>query len=49
LPVAIAEPLERVAYNAVDFPADYLRDMAPALIVAAGLARRDVAEAGRAA
>ncbi len=49
LPVAVADPLERASYNAVDFPAEYLRDMGPALIVAAGLGRRDIAEAGRAA
>ncbi|HEV2908219.1 MAG TPA: type IV pilus assembly protein PilM [Candidatus Eremiobacteraceae bacterium] len=49
LPVSIADPLERAAYNAVDFPAEYLRDMGPSLIVAAGLGRRDIAEAGRAA
>jgi type IV pilus assembly protein PilM len=49
LPVTTADPLERGGYNPVDFPADYLRDMGPALIVAAGLARRDFTDAGRAA
>jgi type IV pilus assembly protein PilM len=49
LPVTTADPLDRSNYNAVDFPAEYLRDMSPALIVAAGLARRDLADAGRAA
>ena len=49
IPVTLADPLERVAYSAVDFPTEYLRDMTPSLIVAAGLARRDIMEAGRAA
>jgi type IV pilus assembly protein PilM len=49
LPVVTADPLDRASFNPVDFPADYLRDMGPALIVAAGLARRESVEAGRAA
>ncbi|MBC5824649.1 MAG: type IV pilus assembly protein PilM [Candidatus Eremiobacteraeota bacterium] len=42
LPVTLADPLGRATYNPADFPADYLRDMGPALMVATGLARRDL-------
>ncbi len=49
LPVHIANPLDRSSYNPVDFPAEYLADLGPSLIVAAGLGRRDLQADGRAA
>jgi type IV pilus assembly protein PilM len=49
LPVHVANPLDRASYNPVDFPTEYLADLGPSLIVAAGLARRDLASDGRAA
>ncbi len=42
LPVVVADPLGRDSYNSADFPADYLKDLGPSLIVAAGLAKRDL-------
>lgn len=42
MPVTIADPLKDVSVNAADFPADYIKDIGPQLIVAAGLARRDL-------
>ncbi|MDQ2816918.1 MAG: type IV pilus assembly protein PilM [Candidatus Eremiobacteraeota bacterium] len=45
LPVSVADPLSRARYNPADFPADYLRDLGPALMVASGLARRDLPQA----
>lgn len=47
LPVKLADPLSRAAYNPADFPADYLRDLGPSLMVAAGLAKRDLPGNGR--
>src|ERR1700730_7629876 len=48
LPVAIANPLAQGTYNPSDFPAEYLNDIGPSLIVAAGLAMRDlITEGGR--
>jgi type IV pilus assembly protein PilM len=48
LPVSIANPLAQGTYNPADFPADYLNDIGPSLIVAAGLAMYDlVPESGR--
>src|SRR6202011_2903010 len=50
LPVTVANPLEISGFNPADFPADYLKEIGPSLIVAAGLGRRDlVPESGRAA
>jgi len=46
LPVSIANPLAQGAYNPADFPAEYLSDIGPSLIVAAGLALRDLAPEG---
>lgn len=46
LPVSIADPLKSVSVNAADFPADYLKDLGPQLIVAAGLGRRDLLPEG---
>ena len=42
IPVQMADPLERAAFNPADFPADYLKDLGPSLMVAAGLAKRDL-------
>jgi type IV pilus assembly protein PilM len=42
LPVTVADSLASGTYNPADFPADYLKDLGPSLIVAAGLARRDL-------
>lgn len=48
LPVTIANPLAQGSYNPADFPAEYLNDIGPSLIVAAGLAVRDlISESGR--
>jgi type IV pilus assembly protein PilM len=48
LPVSIANPLAQGTYNPADFPADYLNDIGPSLIVAAGLAMYDlVSDSGR--
>jgi len=48
LPVTIANPLAQGTYNPSDFPAEYLQDIGPSLIVAAGLALYDLLpEAGR--
>lgn len=48
LPVVIANPLALGTYNPADFPAEYLNDIGPSLIVAAGLAMRDLTpESGR--
>lgn len=48
IPVSLADPLANAVFNPADFPPDYLKDLAPALIVAAGLARRNlVPETGR--
>jgi len=50
LPVTVANPLDISGFNPADFPADYLKEIGPSLIVAAGLARRDlVPESGRVA
>lgn len=49
LPVSVASPLERSVHDPADFPAEFLRDAGPSMIVAAGLARRDLATEGRAA
>jgi len=42
LPVTLADPLARLSASQADFPADYLKELGPSLIVAAGLARRDL-------
>lgn len=42
LPVSIADTLNGVSASAADFPADYLKELGPTLIVAMGLARRDL-------
>jgi type IV pilus assembly protein PilM len=47
LPVVVANPLERGVYDPADFPADFIRDAGPSMIVAAGLARRDVENQSR--
>jgi hypothetical protein len=48
--VTVANPLEISGFNPADFPADYLKEIGPSLIVAAGLGRRDlVPEVGRVA
>jgi type IV pilus assembly protein PilM len=48
LPVTIANPLALGTYNPADFPAEYLTDIGPSLIVAAGLALYDLLpESGR--
>ena len=48
LPVTIANPLAQGTYNPADFPAEYLNDIGPSLIVAAGLAMFDLLpESGR--
>ena len=50
LPVHLADPFERVVADPADFSTDYLRELGPSFIVAAGLARRDLpVEAGRVA
>jgi type IV pilus assembly protein PilM len=46
LPVSIANPLAQGTYNPADFPAEYLNDIGPSLIVAAGLAVRDLTPEG---
>jgi type IV pilus assembly protein PilM len=47
LPVVAASALERSVHDPADFPADFLRDAGPSMIVAAGLAKRDLASEGR--
>jgi type IV pilus assembly protein PilM len=49
LPVTLANPLERSTFNAADFPADFLRDAGPSMIVAAGLGKRDLGTDSRSA
>ena len=46
LPVSIANPLAQGSYNPADFPAEYLTDIGPSLIVSAGLAMRDLTPEG---
>ncbi len=48
LPVVLANPLERSVHDPADFPAEFLRDAGPSMIVAAGLGKRDLATDGRA-
>jgi Tfp pilus assembly PilM family ATPase len=42
LPVVLASPLERSQHDPADFPAEFVRDAGPSMIVAAGLGRRDL-------
>jgi type IV pilus assembly protein PilM len=46
MPVTVADPLRNASVNPADFPADYLKELGPQLVVAAGLARRDMAPEG---